>query len=416
LVPDALLNAEAHPAYSKTMVIDDAFAARLKSENASLQAFVSIAPDADFSARREGPLAGFSVGVKDLIDTRDFPTSYGSPIYRDHRPAADAAVVEALKAAGAFVAGKTTTTEFATWPPTPTLNPRNRAHTPGGSSAGSAAAVAAGLVDIALGTQTKGSVIRPASFCGVVGFKPSFNRLSRAGVKMLSESLDTVGLFANSVADAEHVYKVLTRDADPASPAASLRIAFSRTPQWSEVASDAQAAILGGIDFLRGEDIAIDEITMPDGFERLPAETSVVHDYEMSRALFPEFRNARGKIEPSLAAAIEAALGIPGDAYAEALLFLTRMRAIMDGLFSRYDVVLCAAAPGEAPPLSERSTGSPIMNLSWTALHLPCITLPVLTGQRGLPIGLQLVGGPYRDRTLLAAAAVLERAFVKGGA
>lgn len=394
------------------MIIDEAYSARLRSENAVLRAFLSIAPPADFSLHRDGPLAGFSVGVKDLIDTRDFPTAYGSPIYRDHRPSTDAAIVEALKAAGAFIAGKTTTTEFATWPPTKTLNPRNHEHTPGGSSAGSAAAVAAGLVDIALGTQTKGSVIRPASFCGVVGFKPSFNRLSRAGVKMLSESLDTVGLFASKVSDIEHVYEVLTRDVD-GEPAAAPKIAFSRTPQWSEVSPDAQAAILGGIDFLRKAGIAIDEISMPDGFERLPAETSLVHDYEIARSLFLEFRNARDKLDRSLAAAIETALGISGSAHAEALLFLTRMRAIIDDVFARYDVVLCAAAPGEAPLLSEKSTGSPVMNIAWTALHLPCITLPVLTGARGLPIGLQLVGGPYRDRALLAAAAGLERVFAE---
>lgn len=395
------------------MVVDEAYIERLKSENAVLQAFLEIAGPSDVAISREGPLADFSVAVKDIFETRDFATTYGSEIYRAHRPSMDAAVVEALKAAGAFIAGKTTTSEFATRPPTRTLNPRDHRHTPGGSSAGSAAAVAAGLVDIALGTQTKGSIIRPASYCGVVGFKPSFNRLSRAGVKMISESLDTVGLFANSTADMERVYTVLTRDGGSSPSTAKPRIAFTRTPQWGEVTPDGQDAVLGGIDFLRHAGLAIDEIDMPEGFELLPDETSVVHDYEMSRALFPESRNARDKLDAWLASAIEKGLGIPGDAYAEALLFLTRMRTIMDEVFSRYDVLLCAAAPGEAVLLSEGNTGSPIMNISWTALHLPCITLPVLTGKKGLPIGLQLVGGAYRDRDLLASAAMLEGIFAK---
>lgn len=171
---------------------------RIRRENQVLKAFVHIAPDSP-SSPGAGPLSGIAVAIKDLIDTADFPTGYGSPIYARHRPSVDAAIVTALKESGAFIVGKTTTTEFATWPPTPTLNPRNFAHTPGGSSAGSAAAVGAGLVPVAVGSHTKGSVIRPASFCGVVGFKPSFNRLPRAGVKMLAESLDTLGLFGNTV-------------------------------------------------------------------------------------------------------------------------------------------------------------------------------------------------------------------------
>src|SRR5690606_18156221 len=203
----------------------------------------------------------------------------------------------------------------------------------------------------------------------VVGFKPSFNRLSRAGVKMLAESLDTLGLFANDVAGVERVYAVLTRD-EPKKNIAAPRIAFTRTPQWNEVSPDAQEALLGAVEFLRGAGLGVDEIEMPEGFERLPEQTAIVHDFEAGRSLLPELRNAREKIEPSLAAALDAAQKIPGDVHSDALLFLARMRSVIADVFARYDVVLCAAAPGEPPARSENSTGSPIMNISWTALHL----------------------------------------------
>lgn len=382
---------------------------RLREKDVELKAFACIA-DEKPSIPPGRPLSGMSVAVKDLIDTADFPTTYGSQIYAGYRPKTNAALVEALISAGAFITGKTTTTEFATWPPTQTLNPHSNLHTPGGSSAGSAAAVSVGLVDAALGTQTKGSVIRPASFCGVIGFKPSFNRLSRAGVKMLSESLDTVGLFANSVEVIERIYSVLTNDEASALVTAP-RFAFTRTPQWSEVTPDAQAAILDGIAFLRAQGVVVDDIDMPEGFEELPEKTSIVHDYEMGRSLRPELSHARDLMDPSLAAAVETSFAISGAAHAEALLFLEKMRFVISDVFRRYDVVLCAAAPGEAPLLSENSTGSPIMNLCWTALHLPCVTLPVLKGGTGMPVGLQLVGGAYRDRDLLSAATMLESLF-----
>jgi len=389
-----------------TSVAGDDYLDFLRREDEVLMAFVHIADERP--PVREGlPLSGLSVGVKDLFDTADFPSAYGSPIYRDHRPPTDAAVVGALKAAGAFIAGKTTTTEFATFPPTQTLNPRNHAHTPGGSSAGSASAVAAGLIDIALGSQTKGSVIRPASFCGVVGFKPSFNRLSRSGVKMLAESLDTVGLFANQVAEVERVYAVLTRD-EAKEEIAAPRIAFTRTPQWDEVSLDVQDALLGAVAFLRGAGLSVDEIEMPAAFESLPEQAAIIHDFEAGRSLLPELLNARDKIEPSLAAALDAAQEIPGHVHSAALMFLSRMRSAIAEVFARYDVVLCAAAPNEPPPLSEGTTGSPIMNISWTALHLPCISLPVLSGRSGLPVGLQIVGGAYRDHALLSTARKIE--------
>lgn len=379
---------------------------RIRREDQALKAFVHIASEAPGSPGA-GPLSGIAVAIKDLIDTADFPTGYGSPIYARHRPSVDAAIVSALKANGAFIAGKTTTTEFATWPPTATLNPRNYAHTPGGSSAGSAAAVAAGLVPVAVGSQTKGSVIRPASFCGVVGFKPSFNRLPRAGVKMLAESLDTLGLFGNTVEDVERTYIALaseTRAQDIASP----RFAFCRTPQWQEASEDARGAIEQGVARLRKAGVAIDDLELPAAFASIPGEAGIVHDYEMRRSLLPELRAARDQIEPTLAAAIDRAATLTGEDYGRALEVLERRRSESTEVISGYDAALCLAALGQAPR-GLASTGSPLMNISWTALYLPCLTLPLLQGADGLPIGLQLVGRRHQDTRLLRAAHYLER-------
>ena len=379
---------------------------RIRRENQVLKAFVHIAPDSP-SSPGAGPLSGIAVAIKDLIDTADFPTGYGSPIYARHRPSVDAAIVTALKESGAFIVGKTTTTEFATWPPTPTLNPRNFAHTPGGSSAGSAAAVGAGLVPVAVGSQTKGSVIRPASFCGVVGFKPSFNQLPRAGVKMLAESLDTLGLFGNTVEYVERTYIALaveTRAQDIASP----RFAFCRTPQWKDASGDARAAIEKAVAKLRRAGVTIDDLELPAAFSNIPGEARIVHDYEMRRSLLPELRAAREQMDPTLATAIDRAASLTGEDYGRALGALeTRRSESVDGM-SGYDAVLCLAALGEAP-LGLANTGSPLMNISWTALYLPCLTLPVLQGAHGLPIGLQLIGCRHQETRLLRAAHYLER-------
>lgn len=382
---------------------------RIRSADKELQAFVHVAASTLDAAvpQPDLPLAGLPVAIKDLIDTADFPTGYGSAVYQGHCPPFDAAIVAALKKAGARIVGKTTTTEFATWPPTKTVNPKNPLHTPGGSSSGSAAAVGAGLVPVAFGTQTKGSVIRPASYCGIVGFKPSFNRFSRAGVKMLSESLDTVGVFASNVALARRVYQVITNDVSEPEERRS-RLTFCRTAQWSEVATDAQAALEKGIAQLRQTGLVIDEMALPPAFAELPRHAGLVHDYEMHRSLLPELLSARDLIDPSLAAALEAAASLTAQDYANSLQFIAARRAEFPQLIDKYDAILCAAAPGEAP-LGFSNTGSPIMNIAWTSLYVPCITLPHFVGATGLPLGLQVVGHPYKDIQLLSIAADLER-------
>jgi Asp-tRNA(Asn)/Glu-tRNA(Gln) amidotransferase A subunit family amidase len=383
---------------------------RIRDADTRLRAFVHIAADplSDGPAQdAAGPLSGVAVAVKDIFDTADMPTAYGSRIYEGCQPRMDAAIVTALKRAGAFVVGKTTTTEFATSPPTPTLNPRNAAHTPGGSSAGSAAAVAVGLVPVAIGTQTLGSVIRPASFCGVVGFKPTYGWFPTAGMKNLSTSLDTIGLLAASTADAERVYRALVPgEAEPT--ARPPRLAFSRQPHWDNAAPDARAAIEACVDTLRAAGVTVDEIVMPDGFDAMTDAANVIHDYEMHRSLAPEWTAAHDKMDPALAARVDRAGRWTAEDYRRALAGSEEQRRATDALIAPYSGVLCLAAPGEAPA-GLAATGDPMMNSAWTALHVPCLTLPALRGANGLPIGLQIVSGRYSDLDLLRTAARLEK-------
>ncbi|CAA0128684.1 Putative amidase AmiD [Starkeya nomas] len=375
-------------------------------------AFVHVPefPPADYAEmgplNAERPLAGLPVAVKDLFDTADMPTAYGSASYAGHRPVRDAAIVAELRALGAFVLGKTATTEFATWPPTTSVNPHDPTHTPGGSSAGSAIAVAAGLAPVALGTQTLGSVIRPASYCGVVGFKPSFGRLSRAGIKPLADSLDTVGLFARSVTDVELVYRALVPGPDRAYPLTG-RLGFLRGPYWGEADTDAQVAMESGVARLRAAGLVVEDVHWPE-----LAEASKlcrrVHDYELGRNLFADWRDWGHLIHPSLREGIAHARTLPPEQHAEAMLGLEDLRRRFRALFLSYDAIICLAATGQAPRGLE-STGNSIMNAGWTALHVPCLTLPTLAGRDGLPIGMQLVAHRYEEHRLFAVGALIER-------
>lgn len=384
---------------------------RIRAEDADLHAFVHIADDAAAAAADLAglPLGGLPIAVKDVIDTADMPTGYGSRIYAGHQPAMDGAIVTALKQAGAFIVGKTTTTEFATSPPTATLNPRNVNHTPGGSSAGSAAAVAAGLVSIALGTQTLGSIIRPASYCGVVGFKPTYGWLPSAGMKQLAISLDTVGFLSSDVATTERVYCALVPD-DPA-PAATgpLRLLFSREPNWHLASPDAQAAIEQCVDRLRAKGFDIAERAMPEGFDDMTRVANVIHDYEMHRALAPEMAIGRDRIDAALVARIDRAGRWSVSDYRDAHRATLAQRAAFSALMGEYDAILCLGAGSEAP-VGLSTTGDPMMSSAWTALHVPCLTLPALQGATGMPIGLQLIADRYQDRKLMEIAKRIEAA------
>jgi Asp-tRNA(Asn)/Glu-tRNA(Gln) amidotransferase A subunit family amidase len=360
-----------------------------------------------------GPLHGIPIAVKDLIDTVDMPTAYGSPIYREHRPAADAACVALARAAGAVVLGKTVTTEFAAFTPGKTANPRNPAHTPGGSSSGSAAAVADGMVPLAFGTQTAGSVIRPAAYCGCIGYKPSFGLINRAGVKPLADSLDTVGVFARTVEDAAFFAGVLSER--PAlrhltTPSEAPRFGLYRTPMWEEAEPATAAALDAARAALERAGAAVAELAIAPEHHGLAEVQDTIMRFEMVRALAYERIEHSAELSPRLAQMLDAGMTTGADEYERALARAAEARAGFDGFFGECDAVLVPAAPGEAP-LGLGNTGDPIFNRMWTLLGVPCVTLSARWAENGLPTGVQLVGRIGNDARLMACAAFLEQAL-----
>jgi amidase len=365
-----------------------------------------------------GTLLGVPIGIKDVIDTADMPTSYGSPIYADHRPAADAAAVAALRNAGAIIVGKTVTCEFAGGTPSKTRNPLDTQRTPGGSSSGSAAAVAAGMVPVALGTQTAGSIIRPASFCGVVGYKPSYGLVNRAGLKPFSESLDTIGVFARTVEDAACVASVIAErpelaadDALPRPP----RIAITRTDKWAVADQDAQQALATAADALRAAGGQLQDLTLPFLCSTLIEAGVTVIATDARRAFAHELRTSPDLVSQRLRDFIATGECERSSRYDSAQRLLQAQRRQLDGtVFSDFDALLTLSAPGEAPR-DLQTTGDATFNFPWTLLQLPCINIPGLSGNSGMPIGVQLVG-PYRgDGNLLRIARWAERALRGGG-
>ncbi len=355
----------------------------------------------------QGPLAGVMVGIKDIIDTADMPTSYGSPIYAGHRPAADAACVVALRQAGAVIPGKTVTTEFASADPSKTRHPENADHTPGGSSSGSAAAVASWMISAALGTQTAGSVIRPASFCGVVGFKPSFGWLNRTGVKPFAELLDTIGILARRVADAGLVAGALDdrRNWMTAAPLSSPpRLAFCRTPYWDQAQEDGRAALDRAARLLSDAGATVTTFDLPASFAVLNDVHGTIMWWEGRRALAYELRTAPSQLSDVLKGLLQKAAALSARDYDRAQLAAARARIEIDPMFDDFDAIVTLASPGSAPPLSEGTTGRPLFNAMWTLLRLPCITIPGLSGNHRLPIGTQLVGRHGGEARLLSVA------------
>jgi Asp-tRNA(Asn)/Glu-tRNA(Gln) amidotransferase A subunit family amidase len=361
-----------------------------------------------------GPLHGIPIAVKDLIDTVDMPTAYGSPIYRGHRPAADASCVALARAAGAVVLGKTVTTEFATFTPGKTANPQNLAHTPGGSSSGSAAAVADGMVPLAFGTQTAGSVIRPGAYCGCVAYKPSFGLINRAGVKPLADSLDTIGVFARSVEDAAFFVGVLAeRPAlrHLAVPEQAPRFGLCRTPMWDEAEPATAAALDAARAALERAGAVVAELPIAPEHRGLTEAQDTVMGFETVRALAHERIEHSAELSPRLAQLIDAGMAIGADVYDEALARAAAARAGLDAFFGGCDAILVPAAPGEAPA-GLGNTGNPLFNRMWTLLGVPCAALPARWAQNGLPTAVQLVGRTRDDARLMGCAAFLERALV----
>ena len=360
------------------------------------------------------PLHGLPVGIKDIFDTVDFPTEYGSPIYAGHRPRSDAALVMAVLRAGGIVLGKTVTTELASLQPAGTRNPRNVAHTPGGSSSGSAAAVAAGMLPIAFGSQTGGSVIRPAAYCGVAGFKPSFRLIPTVGMKAFSWSLDTVGVFGASVEDvAFGVAQTTARDLNIDSAVSNApSIALARTHVWSEASADMQAAVEHAARAASAAGAKVTETTLPEIFEETTLCHRIIQDYEAFRTLAYEYDTHRERLGPILRKQLAEAARITPDQYDQARRTTRRARQAFADLMANTDVILTPSAPGAAPR-GLGSTGLPTFNKLWTLLGPPCINVPGIADKAGLPLGVQIVGRFARDKVALAAAAFLERAIAQ---
>jgi Asp-tRNA(Asn)/Glu-tRNA(Gln) amidotransferase A subunit family amidase len=363
------------------------------------------------------PLSGLAVGMKDIFDTSQLPTAYGSPIYAGHSPRADAAMVMLVRRAGGIVLGKTVTTEFASRYPGGTRNPHNVAHTPGGSSSGSAAAVAAGMLPIAFGSQTGGSVIRPAAYCGIAGFKPSYRLLPTVGMKCFSWSLDTVGLFAAGIADVAFAAGAVTgRDLRvDERPIPTPGIALARTHLWNDATPAMQHAVERAARAAERAGAKIRELDLPPLFEEAWRVQRVIQDYESFRALAFEYDNHRDRLSPILRAQLDEAAKVDVDSYDNARRTTRRARQQFADLLPDGEVILTPSAPGAAP-LGLSTTGAPIFNRLWTLIGTPCVNVPGLADENGLPLGIQIVARFGRDRFALGAAAFLEGALARHAA
>ena len=399
--------------------------ARIDAREGEIQAWSHVAREAAVTRARaldqsahQGLLHGLPVGIKDLIATADMPTTYGSPIYAGHQTAHDASCVALARAAGAVLIGKTVTTEFATFQPNQTRNPHNPAHTPGGSSSGSAAAVADGMVPLALGTQTAGSLTRPAAYCGVVAFKPSFGGINRAGVKPLSDTLDTVGTLARSVPDAALFAAALSGRTDwLVRPLAQvlgrpLRVGLCHTYEWSHALPDTQAAMHKAASrIVRTSGMALQELRLPADFERLAQAQTQVQLAEQAQCLAYERLQHFERLSPRLQGIMNAGLAVTLAQYDQAQAWLARCRAQLADVFSDVDVLLTPSAPGAAPAGLD-NTGDPIFCRIWTALHTPTVNIPAGHAANGMPVGLQVVGPMAGDALTLTAAHALQQVLL----
>ena len=364
--------------------------------------------------RRQGSgmLHGIPIAIKDIIDTYDMPTEHGSPIYKGSIPASDAACVAMLRRSGAIILGKTVTPEFAAVTPGRTANPHNINHTPGGSSSGSAAAVADFMVPAAIGTQTVGSTIRPASYCGVVGYMPSHQILPVQGVKTQAGSLDNLGILTRSVADVALVANaILGSDALQASPSpAPPRIGFCPSPHWPQAQDSTREVMAKAIAVLRSAGAIVDDADLPANFSDVLDAHWTILCFEFARAMAYEYDTHRDRLSARLIELLNRGFATPFNDYREACAIATARRREFAPVMERYDVLLTPAAAGEAPE-GLQAPSDLLFQRFWTVLHVPAITLPGFTGPRNLPIGIQLIGPQLGDTQLLCAAAWIERAM-----
>jgi len=385
---------------------------RVREREAAVQAWAFIDPEAALKQARaldrqprRSRLHGIPVGIKDVIDTHDMPTEYGSKIYEGHQPGCDAACVAQIRELGGLILGKAVSTEFATRHPNKTRHPLNPERSPGGSSSGSAAAVADFMVPIALGTQTSSSVIRPAAYCGVVGYKPSFGMINRAGLKFLSESLDTIGSLTRSIPDAALIVEELA-GLSPTSfddiGGLKPRIGFCRTPWWNQADDASKANLEQAARTLRAAGTRVTDVELDEPFAELNDIQVEVSSYEFYRALTFERTRHPELISPHLLRRIAAGGSITRERYEAGVAAARECRKRIADVFREFDVLLAPSAPGEATTID--STGEPTFGLMWTLLRLPCLTLPHGSGPAGLPLGIQLIASFGRDAVLFRYA------------
>ena len=374
---------------------------------AFLDPALAIAQAKAADAAKGGLLRGIPVGIKDIIDTHDMPTGHNSPIFEGKVPFGDAACVALCRTANAVILGKTVTTEFANRHPGATTNPHNADHTPGGSSSGSAAAVADGHVPLAFGTQTGGSVIRPAAYCGVIGYKPTYGDFNRVGIKMQCHSVDTLGLMARTLDDIA-LYRAAVLKLPPVPVdrrTGAPRIGFCRSPVWDKAQPDTVALLERTATVLSSKGASIVDVAFAPAYDDIIDDHAAITGWESVRNYADErLRNPDKMRDEIKDGPMKRGLAVPFERYVAAQRQAVAFRAHVDALFDKVDVLLTASAPGEAPE-GIAFTGDPVFNSIWTLAHTPCVTLPAGTGSKGLPLGVQLVGLRHADDRLLSAAA-----------
>ncbi len=387
---------------------------RIDDREAQVQAWEFLDREAALAQARaldggavRGLLHGVPIGVKDLFDTFDMPTTYGSSIYASHRPLADASSVALCRAQGALMVGKTVTTEFATFKPGKTRNPHRTTQTPGGSSSGSAAAVADFMVPLAFASQTAASVIRPAAFCGVVGYKPSYGLINRAGVKALSDPLDTIGFLARTVDDVALFAAAANgeRTAPDLAATGTPRIAMCQTHEWPHAGDDTRAAFAHAQSALDKAGVPVRDLQLPLLFSQLLQVQKEVMAFDLSRSLADERLRHPTQISEGLMQILTQGTQVPVERHRANLQLAASARAMIPQVLADADALLAPSAIGEAPGAEQ--TGDPVFGRIWTLLGLPCIHLPFFQGQSGLPVGLQLIGRHGEDQALLRVARAL---------
>ena len=368
---------------------------RIATAEPDVRAWVEVAAQPGMD---EGPLSGIPFGAKDILETRGLRTQYGSPLYEGRKGEFDAHAIVTLRRAGAVLLGKTHTTAFASFDPAPTRNPRFPGHSPGGSSSGSAAAVAAGMVPFAVGTQTLGSVLRPASFCGICGFKPTFGLIPTEGALPFAPSFDTVGLFTQTAGDMACLW--------PRSFGLQSQAELSRAARLKVAASEPMERAVGdAVNRLRAAGVPVDDLEPPPGWEDLRTAAGTINQYEGARTHRARFEQFGERIGRKLAELIRIGLATPEARYQEARAHVERMRTEVSSLFREYPILLTAAAAGPAP-VGLGSTGDPSHNAPWTAIGTPVIAVPLPV--TGGPLGLQIAASWGRDDALVQLAAQLE--------